>query len=159
MDKASIVAIHLRPGPSIPARAVDVARARPGRGLEGDFSCPSDADATEVAPETELTLIEFEALAALEKETGIVLGAAESRRNLLTRGIALNTLVGHEFAVGGVRCRGVELCDPCRHLESMTQRGVLMGLAHRGGLRACILTEGLIRVGDRIEAAPSAVRS
>lgn len=156
MTIGSILAIHVRPGPGHPARAVESARARPKRGLDGDYNVPDEEDAPAVAPDTELTLVEAEALAGLEREYGIVLGAAESRRNVLTSGIALNPLVGCEFRLGSVRCRGIELCDPCRHLESTTQSGVLKGLAHRGGLRAQILAEGVIRVGDPIEAVPAA---
>jgi MOSC domain-containing protein YiiM len=151
MDSGSVLAIHLRPGESRPVVAVDAATAIPGRGLRGDYNVAADPAAGPVAPDTELTLIESKALAALEKECGIVLPAAESRRNLLTAGIALNPLVGRDFKIGAVRCRGVELCDPCRHLESMTQPGVLKGLAHRGGLRAQVLVGGEIGVGDRIE--------
>jgi MOSC domain-containing protein YiiM len=70
-----------------------------------------------------------------------------------TRGIGLNDLVGKEFTVGGIRCRGVELCEPCRHLESMTEDGVIKAFVHRGGLRADILEGGTIRVGDAVAAA------
>jgi MOSC domain-containing protein YiiM len=145
-----VLALHVRPADSQPAIALQAASAVPGRGLQGDHNFPSDPAAPTVEPDSELTLIESEALAALERDHGIVLTAAQSRRNLLTAGIALNPLVGREFTIGPVRCRGVELCDPCRHLESLTQPGLLRGLAHRGGLRAQILTPGEIRVGDPI---------
>jgi len=65
----------------------------------------------------------------------------------------LNHLVGREFVVGGVRLRGIRLCEPCSHLEGLTRRGVLAGLVHRGGLRAQILVGGEIRVGDPIAPA------
>ena len=97
-----------------------------------------------------LTLIASEALEGLEADTGIRLSAADSRRQVLTRGIDLNMLVGREFTVGAVRCRGVELCEPCAHLQSVTQDGVLSGLVHRGGLRADVLSDGEVAVGDAV---------
>ena len=86
----------------------------------------------------------------IELETGKELTAAESRRNLLTRGIRLNALVDHEFQVGRVRMRGLRLSEPCTHLMRLTHPETLCGLAHRGGLIAEILSEGEIAVGDRI---------
>jgi len=107
------------------AAAVSVQRVRlvAGRGLEGDrYYAPAGAGSGEA-----LTLIAAEALEGLEADTGIRLSAADSRRQVLTRGIDLNALVGREFTVGSVRCRGVELCEPCAHLQSVTQDGVLRG--------------------------------
>jgi MOSC domain-containing protein YiiM len=101
-------------------------------------------------PGDELTLIEAEALEALREERGIELDGARSRRNVLTRGIGLDDLVGKRFRVGAVECRGIELCEPCVHLEKMTQRGVIKGLIHRAGLNAEILVGGELRPGDPI---------
>jgi MOSC domain-containing protein YiiM len=98
----------------------------------------------------DLTLIEAEALEDLHADTGIELSHEESRRNVLTRGIRLNELVGRRFRVGEVECEGVVLNDPCTHLESMTYSGVQAGLDNRGGLRANVLRGGTIRVGDRV---------
>jgi MOSC domain-containing protein YiiM len=98
-----------------------------------------------------LTLIEAEALEGLLADTGIELSAAESRRQVLTRGIRLNDLVGQRFTVGGVECVGEELCEPCAHLQGLTKPGVLRGLVHRGGLRADIVSGGRIAVGDAVE--------
>ena len=78
---------------------------------------------------------------------------ADSRRQVLTRGIDLNALGGREFTVGSVRCRGVELCEPCAQLQSVTQDGVLKGLVHRGGLRADVLNDGDVAVGDAVTSA------
>jgi hypothetical protein len=100
----------------------------------------------------DLTLIEAEALEGLRADTGIELTGAESRRQVLTRGIGLNELVGRRFTVGEVECEGEELCEPCSHLQSLTQPGVLRGLVHRGGLRAKIVRPGRIAVGDQVEA-------
>jgi MOSC domain-containing protein YiiM len=98
----------------------------------------------------DLTLIEAEALEGLREEAGIELSAAESRRQVLTRGIRLNDLVGEHFTVGGVECVGQEWCEPCNHLQGLTKPGVLRGLVHRGGLRADIVSGGRIAVGDAV---------
>jgi MOSC domain-containing protein YiiM len=121
---------------------------------------PQPADAVDVtadgivgdryASARNLTLIEAEALEGLRRDTGIELSAAASRRQVLTRGISLNELVGVRFTVGEVECVGEELCEPCNHLQGLTQPGVLRGLVHRGGLRADIVSGGRIAVGDEI---------
>jgi MOSC domain-containing protein YiiM len=117
-----------------------------GRGLEGNRYFYEQAP-----PGRALTLIAAEAIEAMAAETGVEITAAESRRNVLTRGIDLNALVGVRFTVGAVECLGVELCEPCRTLESLTKPGVVRGLVHRGGLNADILTDGEIAVGDPVE--------
>jgi MOSC domain-containing protein YiiM len=111
-----------------------------GRGLVGDRY--GDAG--------DITLIAAEALEGLRADTGIELSHEESRRQVLTRGIDLNALVGKRFMVGSVECEGTELCEPCNHLQSLTQQGVLRGLVHRGGLRADIVRPGRIAVGDQV---------
>ena len=97
-----------------------------------------------------LTLIEEEALDALEAEHGIRLAPGDTGRNVLTRGVDLNALVGARFRVGEVECLGDRLCDPCRPLERRTEKGVFSGLANRGGLRADVISGGEIAVGDAI---------
>jgi len=94
----------------------------------------------------EVTLIEIEAIEALESERNIAITPGATRRNVVTRGVPLNHLVGREFQLGAVRLRGTRLCEPCTYLESLTQQDVLSGLIHRGGLRAEIVTGGTIRV-------------
>ena len=100
----------------------------------------------------DITLIEAEALEGLLADTGIELSHEESRRQVLTRGIALNDLVGKRFKVGTVECEGIELCEPCNHLQSLTKQGVLRGLVHRAGIRADIIGAGHIMVGDQVIA-------
>jgi hypothetical protein len=78
------------------------------------------------------------------------LGYAEARRNIITRGIDLNALVGRRFRIDNVECVGQRLCEPCAHLERLTTKGVLRGLIHRGGLRADILSDGLITTSASI---------
>ena len=126
---------------------VNSVRALAGRGLEGNRYFFDEA-----APGTALTLIAAEAVEAMEREHGIAIEPRESRRNVVTRGIDVNELVGKRFRVGEVECRGVELCEPCTTLESMTKPGVIKGLAHRGGLNADILSDGEINVGDAVVA-------
>ena len=134
-------------GPSLTAAApVDRVRALAGRGLDGNRYFFDDAP-----PGRALTLIAAEAIDAFTAETGIELAAAETGRNVLTRGIDVNALVGRRFRVGAVECVGVELCEPCRHLEQSTRPGVLKGLVHRGGLNADIVSDGEIAVGDAVE--------
>lgn len=100
--------------------------------------------------DAEVTLIELEALVALERDCHIALEPGAHRRNITCRGVRLSGLVGAPFQVGEVILRGVKLSQPCAHLESLTQPGVVKGLIHRAGLRAEILRGGVIRRGDRI---------
>jgi MOSC domain len=135
-----------------PMRAVSEAEAFEGRGLLGDryereagtFSDPRGRG-------YDLTVVEAEALEELSSR-GVDLAPIEARRNLVVRGIALDDLIGRRFRVGEVECFGQRRCEPCSHLQRLTQPGVLRGLVHRGGLRADILSDGTIRTGDSIEA-------
>jgi MOSC domain-containing protein YiiM len=132
-------------------RPVDAVRAVAGQGLEGDrYYAGNGTFFKERKPGQDITLIEAEAIEGLAREDGIELGPGESRRNVVTRGIGLNDLVGRRFSVGEVECVGQRLCDPCSHLERLTEPGVLNGLAERGGLRADIVTGGTISVGDEV---------
>jgi MOSC domain-containing protein YiiM len=124
---------------------VDSVRALAGRGLDGNRYFFDEAP-----PGRALTLVAAEAVEAMEREHGISLEVAATRRNVVTRGIDVNELVGKRFRVGDVECEGVELCEPCAHLQSMTKPGVIKGLAHRGGLNADILSDGEISVGDAV---------
>jgi MOSC domain-containing protein YiiM len=137
-------------------RAVDSAHALPGRGLEGDryFSKSGTYSARDGA-DREITLIESEALEALQRDYGIALEAEETRRNVETRGVPLNHLVGREFRIGGVTLLGLRLCEPCGYMEELSGKPVRAGLVHRAGLRAQILTEGWIRAGDPVEPTPA----
>jgi MOSC domain-containing protein YiiM len=136
--------INIGPEEILPA-PVQRVRAVAGRGLEGNRYFYEEAPRGRA-----LTLIAAEAIEAFQAETGIPLTAAESRRNVLTRGIDVNALVGKRFRIGDVECVGTELCEPCAHLESVTHPGVVKGMVHRGGLNADILTDGEIAVGDPV---------
>jgi MOSC domain-containing protein YiiM len=134
--------------------AVEQVRAVPGKGFEGDrYFKASGTYSDHPGPAREVTLIEAEAIDAMARDNELTIHAGDARRNLVTRGVPLNHLVGREFTVGSVRLRGIRLCEPCSHLEGLTKRGVLAALIHRGGLRAQILSEGVIRVGDLIAPA------
>ena len=130
--------------------AVEEAVARAGRGLEGDrYGAGEGTFSNPLARGVDLTLVEAEHLDALELPSG-PLDHAAARRNVVTRGVDLNALVGRRFRVGEVVCLGQRLCEPCAHLQRLTEPGTLRGLVHRGGLRADVLTDGTIHVGDAV---------
>jgi hypothetical protein len=135
-----------------PAQARDEVRALPGRGLEGDRHVSGRGTFPSGPSGSALTLIEAEVCESFAPP----LSPDDHRRNLLTRGIALNGLVGHEFTIGAVRCRGMRLCEPCTVMQRYAGRPILRDLVHRGGLRADILEDGVIAVGDAVQASASA---
>jgi MOSC domain-containing protein YiiM len=150
--QGQIVSIHIAARASAPTQAVEQARAVPGRGLEGDrYFLRVGSFSGRPGWWAELTLIESEAMEAVRRDYGIELAAGEMRRNIVTRDVPLNHLVGMEFRIGEVRLAGVKLWEPCGHLEKLTRPMVRAVLVHRGGLAARILTEGWIRVGDTVQ--------
>jgi MOSC domain-containing protein YiiM len=151
MWKGKLLHICISPGAGQSMQAVQSIRALAGVGLEGDrYASRQGTYSTNDDGSRQVTLIEIEALEALEGETGVRLSPLDARRNLITRGAPLNSLVGKTFQVGEVALRGIRLCEPCQHLADLTQADVLPGLANQGGLRAEIINEGIIRVGDPI---------
>lgn len=137
-----------------PMRQVERARALAGRGLDGDRYAAKTGTftpANDTARGYDLTLIAAEVLDELVLPSGGNIEYAEARRNIVTRGVDLNALVGRRFRIGDVECLGQRLCEPCSHLERLTTKGVLRGLIHRGGLRADVLTDGQISTGAVIE--------
>jgi MOSC domain-containing protein YiiM len=127
-------------GPSDALKPVASVAAVAGKGLRGDRHFDEDG----AKPGQALTLIEAEAL----EDVGLT--CAQSRRQVVVRGVRLNELVGRRFRVGDVECVGVRLCEPCLHLQQLTRPGIIKDLIHRGGLNADILTDGQIRVGDPV---------
>ena len=123
-----------------PLAESDAVQVKTGGGIEGDRYGEKD-----------ITLFEAEAIEGLKQDTGIDLKPSEIRRNVMTRGVALNELLGHRIRVGEVEAVVTELCHPCSHLQKLTQPGVLRGLVSRGGLNADVVTGGAIRVGDQLE--------
>ena len=153
MAHGSLIAIQIGRQAEGRLEAVPEVRAIPGKGLEGDRYFRGEGSFSKnPGGGRQVTLVASEMLDLLRAEHGIALQAAETRRNLVTKGVALNELVGHVFQVGSVRMKGVRLAEPCEHLERLTQKGVIKGLVHRAGLRADILDEGVLRVGDEIVA-------
>jgi MOSC domain-containing protein YiiM len=164
MWQGQVASLHIAREAGVPLEVVPEVQAVGGKGLEGDryFHGRGYYSSRPSAGGREVTLIETEAVEALDagilnaegEQLGIKITAAETRRNIATSGVPLNHLVGKEFWVGAVRLRGTRLCEPCQYLEGLTGRPRLMsGLVHRGGLRAQILTDGVIRVGDVIRPA------
>jgi MOSC domain len=131
-----------------PARLLHTVRAVAGQGLEGDRHVAGTGTFPSGMPGSALTLIEAEVCESFDPP----LEPSVHRRNIVTRGIDLNALVGHEFTVGEVLCRGMRLCEPCTVVQRYAGRPVLRALVHRGGLRADILRDGQIRVGDAVRA-------
>ena len=127
-------------GPSDAISPVDEVAVVAGQGLRGDRHFHGEG----APPGQALTLVEAEAL------ENVALSSAQSRRQVVVRGVRLNDLVGKHFRVGEVECLGVELCEPCLHLEQMTRPGIIKQLIHRAGLNADILNDGEIRVGDPV---------
>ena len=151
MSKGSVVSIYMGAVAKEPLVSVSEAHAVPGRGLEGDRYFNGTGSFWKPLPDYELTLIEIEAIEDFKLSFSVELEPGDGRRNIVTRGVSLNDLVGHEFQVGEVTLRGLRLCEPCSHLARLSHRAVVRGLRHRGGLRAQILTDGKIRVGDAVE--------
>jgi MOSC domain-containing protein YiiM len=135
-----VEAIHLGAAQAAELWAVDSVRAVAGKGLEGDRHFHEGGAPTGQA----LTLVEAEVV----EDAGLRSGG--TRRQLTVRGVRHNELVGKRFKVGDVECYGVELCEPCEHLESMTRPGIIKELVHRAGINADILTDGTIAVGDAV---------
>ena len=135
-----VEAIHVGPEKAGELSPVESVRALAGKGLEGDRKFYAGG----AKPGGALTLVEAEVV----EDVGLPPGG--TRRQLTVRGVRLNDLVGKRFRVGDVECVGVELCEPCLHLQSLTRPGIIKDLTHRGGLNADILTDGTIAVGDPV---------
>jgi MOSC domain-containing protein YiiM len=153
MRNGTVESIHIAPAAKAAMESVQHVEAIPGVGLDGDRYALKQGTFYKPEPDFELTLIEVEAIEAIQREYQVTLAAGDARRNVVTRGVALNHLVGREFTIGGVKIRGIRLCEPCSHLQALTELPVIKALRHRGGLRAQILTAGTIRVGDVVVQA------
>lgn len=144
--------ILIAESPAAAMRSVIEACAVPGRGLEGDryFLGVGTFSPTPFRPDFEITLIEREKIEAFAHASGLPFTAEQARRNLVTAGADLNSLVGREFLVGEVRLRGLRLCEPCNYLAKISFPETLKGLVHQGGLRAQIVSGGWLHVGDNV---------
>lgn len=143
----SVAAILTAADAESPLARVDSVDAVAGRGLKGDRYYDGRGTFSGPGRGYELTLVEAEVLESVD------LSWEDARRNIVTRGIALNALVGQRFRIGAVECIGRRLAEPCAHLEKLTRSGLLRPLVHRGGVRADILESGTISVGDSVALA------
>ncbi|HTK06307.1 MAG TPA: MOSC domain-containing protein [Ktedonobacteraceae bacterium] len=151
MQRGIVLGIQIASAEGMPMETREQAHAVPGKGLEGDrYYLGTGHFSSMHGPSYEITLIEIEVIEALKRDYDYEMAPKESRRNIVTAGIALNHLVQQDFFVGEVLLRGRRLCEPCFHLANLTHHNALSGLIHRGGLRAQILTEGIIHVGDHL---------
>ena len=150
MWRGIVVTIHIARAAGEPMIERDRVRAVAGRGLEGDrYFEGSGFYSDHLGPIREVSLLEEETLEALRRDHNLALAPGVTRWNITTRGVPLNHLVGREFRVGGATLRGVELCEPCRHLgEVAGKMSVLPTLVHRGGLHAQVISDGANRTGD-----------
>ena len=149
----SVEAIHIAPTGSAPMVAVDRVRAIAGSGLEGDrYATKTGQWSDDPRVDRDITLIEAEVIEDLAVTDGIVLAPGETRRNVTTRGIRLNELVGRRFRVGDALCEGTRLCEPCQYLTDSVGKPILRPLVHRAGLRAHIVDGGEITVGAEVAA-------
>ena len=157
--QGSIVSINIAEEEGGIIRSLEEAELTAGHGIVGDRSCFKQ----DKKPEQELTLIESEQVEYFNTQTGLEIDAAAMRRNIVTRGIALNDVVGVTFSIGGTKLEGIALCEPCKYVaECLTSRysittisipDIVSTLVHRAGLRARIVEGGMIRVGDVISSA------
>jgi MOSC domain-containing protein YiiM len=152
--KGTVEAICVAPAASEPVQTLRSVRAIAGCGLEGDRHVSGKGTFPSGPPGSALTIIAAEVCESFDPP----LTPSEHRRNLVTRGIDLNGLVGLDFNIGGVRCRGMRLCEPCTVVQRYAARPILRALVHRGGIRADILEDGLIQLGDELTVDGDAVR-
>jgi hypothetical protein len=151
----TVEGLAIAPAAEADMQLLEVAHARAGRGLDGDRYA---ADAGTFSPRADrrpgydLTLMAAEVVDELTA-AGVTVDFAATRRNVLTRGIDVNALVGRSFHIGEVLCEGRRLCEPCVHLDRLSGPGLLRPLIHKGGLRVDVLTDGEIRLGASIRLA------
>jgi len=144
-----LVGIYTASEAGAPMDAHDGVRAVAGVGLEGDrYATKTGEFSDKEGGGRQVTLIAREAIAAANEQ--VTLGEGETRRNLVTEGVDLDALIGKQFTVGDVLLVGVRDCPPCSYLQEITRPGVLLALRGAGGLRADIVRDGTLRVGDPI---------
>lgn len=140
--------ILIAPDEGEPIASVTEIVAHAGRGLEGDRYASGKGKFKKLEPKRQSTFIEAEAVEAVARDYGIDIDPKDPRRNFVTRGVALNHLVGKTFTVGEATFRGIKLAEPCDYMQKLAGKPVKDPLKHRGGLRAEIIESGTIRVGD-----------
>lgn len=153
----TVEAIYVTSSAGNAMQPLQEAEAIAGQGIAGDrYLSGTGYYSNRPLPDgsRQITLIETEELERLQRESGIRLDPAESRRNILTRFISVNDLIGERFRVGDILCEGIRICEPCTYLEKLTGKRVMRPLVHRGGLRARIVSGGTIRIGDELRHSP-----
>lgn len=156
--KGLIVAIYVAPASHVEQSSVESVQLKAGKGIVGDRFYANRLKHTE----RNLTLIEAENIEGFNREYNQTIGLGTTRRNLITRGIRLNELVGKRFQVGQVLCKGIELCEPCAILarqishSGLSPSKIIRAFENKGGLRAEILSNGIVRLGDKISVAENA---
>lgn len=155
MWQGQLLNIHTTPKARAPMVEQSSARLIPGVGIEGDrYAKGIDTGTYSAQPDIrEVTLIEVETLEALARDHDITLTPQEHRRNLTTRDVPLNHLVGQRFYIGDVLLEGGRLNYPCRYIDMITKKTICDLLEHRSGLNCRILEGGTIQPGDRIKRA------
>lgn len=154
-----LVAIYLAPEAGAQPQAVESAAARTGRGLEGDrYAAGAGSFSRWPGRGRSLTLISAEAIRDAEAAFDVSLSDGQHRRNVVVEGVSLDWFLGARFRVGEVELEGVRVCAPCKYLVRTTGQAEVFGaLVNRGGLRAEILTDGVLRLGDDVTWDPEAV--
>lgn len=146
--------MYVAPAAAAPVAARTEVEAIAGQGLAGDRYANHAGTFTNDPryPQTgrHVTLISAEALDRVARETDVDLAPGAHRRNLVVRGLDVDSLLGKRFRIGAVECVGIRPCPPCPHLERLTRTGIIRALVHDGGVRAEFLSSGTIRVGDEI---------
>jgi len=149
--RGTVEAIHIAPAAGAPMLARERVRAIAGVGLEGDrYATGSGHYSGDPKVDRHVTLIEAEEIEAFAGRSALALAGGETRRNVTTRGIRLNDLVGRRFWIGAVECEGTRLCEPCQYLTDLIDKPMVPEMVHRAGLRARILTDGEIGLGDEV---------
>jgi MOSC domain-containing protein YiiM len=148
--RGEVVSLYIAAQAAKPMVGVSEVRAFADRGLEGDRFFRESWKAAN-RPDKAVSLIEEETLQAAAAELGTGTFGDKTRRNIVTRGVPLVELLDREFTIGGVLMRGIRLFEPCGHLEKISKvAGIFRALEHRSGLKAAILSDGVIRIGDPV---------
>ncbi|WP_089940931.1 MOSC domain-containing protein [Candidatus Entotheonella palauensis] len=143
--------IHIASEASKPMVSLLEAGVIAGRGIDGDrYASKTGTYSRNPTPGRHVTLIEAEVIEDITQRLGIPLAPHETRRNVTTRGIELNPLVGKNIQVGEVVLEVIRFCDPCAYLQNLLGRPVLQPLVDRAGIRCDVMTGGTIRVGQTI---------
>jgi MOSC domain-containing protein YiiM len=149
--QGELLHIHVAPHASAPMQTLSEARLTAGIGIDGDrYATGLGTYSQKHHVDRQATLIEVETLEALARDRNIALAPHEHRRNLTTRGVPLNHLVGQYFRVGNCVLYGGRLNVPCIYLETVVGKKVFKPLLNRSGLNCRIVVGGLAQVGDRI---------